>query len=357
MEAITSFLDNIKQKVTNPFFGTFIMIWFIRNWELVYTIFNFDEGTSLAVKKSYIINYIKSRDWTIELFNNIWISILVMLSGYILIVGTRVLVNVIEFRIMPNLNKRTVSKLVTNTEVFNEVIKERDDIAEKYEREKEKSRKLVNLFDSQKASYEEVLSNKDSVITSEKKEKEDIKKKNIILIEEINLKKAELEKYNISIQKLESNSKESIEKEKQVRLALTNFSIENRKLQEKSHTIEQIFLTGFKDYEMLEDDMKKYVEKQIPITINLPYEELKAQNIDQQFFQIAEMLLKNDRLNHTSFSSELIEKFEVLGLVSIHGEAKNKSYNGNNIFLNELAMLVVKLKNILETKYSRRFGE
>lgn len=51
MKIFESFVDNIKQKTTNPFFGTLILVWLVRNWELIYTLFNFDKDWLLSDKK------------------------------------------------------------------------------------------------------------------------------------------------------------------------------------------------------------------------------------------------------------------------------------------------------------------
>ena len=41
---LVSFKDNFKEKTRNPFLGTYLIVWLIRNWELIYTLFNFDQN-------------------------------------------------------------------------------------------------------------------------------------------------------------------------------------------------------------------------------------------------------------------------------------------------------------------------
>lgn len=127
MNFISSFFDNIKDKTTNPFFGTLIFVWLIRNWELVYTIFNFDKNYNLEAKKGFIRNYYKDYHLGEELFMNILISFGLMLLGYALIIISRLIVNVTDHNIIPWMNNKTVSKLVVNKDRFETVKKTRDE--------------------------------------------------------------------------------------------------------------------------------------------------------------------------------------------------------------------------------------
>ena len=125
MQIISSFFDNLKQKTTNPFFGTLIFVWLIRNWELVYTLFNFDNDCDLSDKKHFIIDYYTSRNVWIELLSNVGFSLLLMIFAYLLLVLTRVFVNWVEHKIIPELNLKFVSKLVVNTSRYEESEKQR----------------------------------------------------------------------------------------------------------------------------------------------------------------------------------------------------------------------------------------
>ena len=79
MRIIESFVDNIKQKTTNPFFGTLILVWLVRNWELVYTLFNFDNDCTLSDKKQFIRDYYVSKFFWKELLLNIGIALCLMI--------------------------------------------------------------------------------------------------------------------------------------------------------------------------------------------------------------------------------------------------------------------------------------
>lgn len=127
MKILESFVDNIKQKTTNPFFGTLIIVWLVRNWELIYTLFNFDNDCNLNDKKQFIRNYINTQNHWYELLINILISLGLMILAYFLIVITRVFVNWIDHKIVPELNLKFVSKLVVSNSRFEESEKQRID--------------------------------------------------------------------------------------------------------------------------------------------------------------------------------------------------------------------------------------
>lgn len=48
---ISSLVDKFKEnKIRNPFIGTYLIIWFLRNWMLFYIIRNFEEKDTLQKK-------------------------------------------------------------------------------------------------------------------------------------------------------------------------------------------------------------------------------------------------------------------------------------------------------------------
>lgn len=127
MHIFSSFFDNLKQKTTNPFFGTLILVWAVRNWDLIYTLFNFDEDCDLADKKQFIRDYYSGKSLLIEFLSNVGLSLLFMIVGYSLIVITRVFVNWIDHKVIPELNLKFVSKLVVNSARYEESEKQRID--------------------------------------------------------------------------------------------------------------------------------------------------------------------------------------------------------------------------------------
>ncbi|HEY0056585.1 MAG TPA: hypothetical protein VGB63_14620 [Pedobacter sp.] len=54
-----SFKDNLRERTTNPFLGTFVIVWVIKNWKLVYSLFYFDKDFTLEKRLNYISSYFK----------------------------------------------------------------------------------------------------------------------------------------------------------------------------------------------------------------------------------------------------------------------------------------------------------
>lgn len=121
LETVNTFFTNIKQKTSNPFFGTLIFVWFVKNWELIYTIFNFDTCYTLNDKKNFIRSYFKDKNIWLEIAENILITIILLLIGYLFLVLSRMLANFIEHNITPKTNKIVASKLVVNKTVLEEL--------------------------------------------------------------------------------------------------------------------------------------------------------------------------------------------------------------------------------------------
>ncbi|CAM3968162.1 hypothetical protein FLCU109888_11490 [Flavobacterium cucumis] len=152
LEPVNDFFSNIKEKLTNPFFSTLIFVWLVRNWELVYSIFNFDECYTLETKKQFIVSYYRDKTIVEELFINIGIALLLMLLGYIMLFLTRTFTTWFDFSLMPSVTGKVITSKVVQRELYDEVFKERNEYAEKYEEQ----RKLVR--DSSK-EYDEITKN------------------------------------------------------------------------------------------------------------------------------------------------------------------------------------------------------
>lgn len=130
-EFISSFLENIKQKTSNTFFGTLILVWLARNWLLVYSLFNFDKECTLSEKISYIVTYLSLKGFWCEFFTNIGLALVFFIIANILIILSRSSMTFIDHTIMPYLNKKVESGLVVNKDSFEIVKKQRDEFFNK----------------------------------------------------------------------------------------------------------------------------------------------------------------------------------------------------------------------------------
>lgn len=145
LDSVNSFIDNIKTKASNPFFGTLIVVWLVRNWNLVYGLFIFDKDCTMNDKFEFVRNHFSGKKFYYELWVNIIVTFGLLILGYILLIASRFLANLVEHRITPNINKVAASNLVANKDVLNELeiqlLKKTNDLINE--------RKLVNELELQ----------------------------------------------------------------------------------------------------------------------------------------------------------------------------------------------------------------
>lgn len=241
MVSINSILDNVKEKVTNPFVGTFIVVWLVRNWELVYTIFNFEKNASLYNKKKFIREFYKDKDLLDEFITNFLISLSLLLIGYVFVIISRVILNVVYHNIIPYFNSKFVSKLVVNKTRFDTVKKARDDYFQKIvdlEEERislEQSNSLlktknieneskINIYIQDKEILERDLSDAKGEILNFKSSLQSVNKK---LKDELDSFNNSRDKFNLDIKELNIINSELIEEKEYLDNLLADFRNSN----------------------------------------------------------------------------------------------------------------------------------
>ena len=149
MDYLNSFFQNIKDKLTNPFFGTLTFILIVHHWQFWYTLFTFDEKVT-RVQKTQVLLKLIDREFTRgNLLCDIFWAIVITIIGYLIVVGTRALSLLIEFKIMPWITGKIVDKNVVLKTTHDSIVLERDEYAEKYEEQRKNVRLLSRDFDAQ----------------------------------------------------------------------------------------------------------------------------------------------------------------------------------------------------------------
>lgn len=149
MEVINSFFSNIKDKLTNPFFGTLILVLLVHHWELIYVIFNFDDNVTLDKKLLFIEAYIKENITLKILFHDFLYAGGAMIVGYLIVIATRSIVLALEYRIMPFLTGKIVSKNVVLKSQYDNAVKEREEYFDQYEEQRKNVRTFSKTIDAQ----------------------------------------------------------------------------------------------------------------------------------------------------------------------------------------------------------------
>lgn len=139
-----SIKENVKHKMTNPFFGSLIIVWLIHNWRFTYTIFNFSTTEPLEKKISFIATYLDPLNFLPNLGLCILISFAVLLISYSLVSLSKLTTNFFEKIVTPFIYKITdKSSIVTKDEY--EILKlENDRLVEKLDSERTNRANLQN---------------------------------------------------------------------------------------------------------------------------------------------------------------------------------------------------------------------
>lgn len=330
---ISSFFDNIKDKTTNPFFGTLIFVWLVRNWDLVYTLFNFDRDCTLLDKKEFIRNYYVGKVVWEEIGYNILIAFGLMLLSYLLIIVSRLVVNVTNHNIIPRMNEKTVSKLVVNKNRFETVKRTRDEYFAR-----------IQDFEEQ-------------VITLEQKNTL-LKKQNIEDTEKIN----DLSK---SIERHESNSIASNSKILDFKSKLDNvesdFLFSKMALAKNEEIIKKnnkdlndlnAIILGFLNQKLKAIKLSPFQEFDMPLEIKIAYLNLHKGSLDLKdfdaFFFDAGRHLTGENKDRVSLVANYVDKYIEFGLIANNGKNEKHNALGENLELTALGSIVFNSQELYE---------
>ncbi|MDI9256867.1 hypothetical protein [Flavobacterium sedimenticola] len=261
MDAINSFFSNIKDKLTNPFFGTLILVLVIHHWQLWYAILNFDEDFTLVDKLTFIKKYILINLTFSSFIWDICQAIFFMFLGYLVIVATRSLVLWIEFSLMPLITKKIVSKNVVRKSEYDDVVKEREQYFDQYEEQRKNVRTFSRTIDEQT---------------------EQIKQKDQDLLNQSETISITVRELDITKQKLEKAQKENDEKSNKI--TQLNSSLEQL---QKNYDFKLEALEKYQNLFFDEENRPFYtsIEKFPPEIVN-KVNELKAEKKWERFLSL-----------------------------------------------------------------------
>ena len=208
--------DKITQPLKTPFLGTYLLVWIIRKWELVYPLFNFDDSHNLQYKKWHIKSFFQdgTEGFIKEILcNTLWTFGLLVFT-YILLTVSRAITILFEKRIRPWVSGLLDKSSVVDKAAHEAVRNERDDIAREYEKERDEKAKLVaekQVFEKQITELEDEerklkLTLKDSQLAKKslKEKLEEIRQNNTQIRGEASHLKSQLMKLKEVREKLKS---------------------------------------------------------------------------------------------------------------------------------------------------------
>jgi hypothetical protein len=157
-DLLISFKDNIKTKSSNPFFGTLMIVWAIKNWNLIYSIFNFDSTLKLQDKIDFIIKHFSSLPFYKTLGNCIWDSFIIIIVSYILINLTRLISNFFEKVITPYVYKISDKSSIILKAEYDKLKQEKEQLENKFEDERQNRLRIQADYDKLESKIKEQAS-------------------------------------------------------------------------------------------------------------------------------------------------------------------------------------------------------
>jgi hypothetical protein len=152
-----SFKENIFQKTKNPFLGTFIIVWIVKNWRFVFTFFNFDKNSTLNDRIKLLETFSNSYSILENLGTCALISIVILIITYFLLSLSRLVINFFEKIVSPQVYKLTdkssIILKVDHTKLRNAYLK----LESKLEEERETKTRLQADYENLERKISEII--------------------------------------------------------------------------------------------------------------------------------------------------------------------------------------------------------
>jgi len=124
-EAFNSLKDTITTRFTNPFLGTFLIVWCFRNWVVVYTLFTLDMELPLHDRVDAIEKYFTLCSFYWEAFISALVTLVVLIFTYAAINVSHGVVTFSKLRIKPEIDRRIDTSSIVPRDRYQEAM---DDI-------------------------------------------------------------------------------------------------------------------------------------------------------------------------------------------------------------------------------------
>jgi hypothetical protein len=176
-EKLQEIYSGLQERLKSPFILTFLIVWSIHHWRLVFIICSFDKDLSQGLKKSIIEEYIEQHDrWKGMFWSPVWYSLLSLLLYYFISLGYEGLHIIYSKYGRPFVNKLDQNKLALKEDVK----KEKKRIT--------KLREEIIILEESVASLNDAIKEKDENFSAEAT-------KRIVLDEKLRLLELELKTF------------------------------------------------------------------------------------------------------------------------------------------------------------------
>lgn len=158
-----SFKDNIKERTTNPFLGTLIIVWILNNWKLVYSLLYFDSKFTLTERLLYITNYFQHTSFIANMLFSIFVTIGVLIITYILLGVSRVIANLYHKILIPWIYYITDKSSIVEKSEYNTLLERIKLLEERLEIERLAKVSAQNERDQSDQKLATMINNRQSV--------------------------------------------------------------------------------------------------------------------------------------------------------------------------------------------------
>ena len=275
-----SFKENLQTKSSNPFLGTYVIIWCIRHWELVYSFFFFDAKSTRTEKIKIISDYYADKNLVEDILINIGIALIVLIVTYSLMNLSRFIVDIFEKKVKPWVSKFTDKNSIVLKEVHDAVKTEKNDLEIKLEKEREAKGKLQKEISDLETKIDELYKEKAEREAKPKQEKE--AESAIDNLEKPAISKSKKSKTNIEPQQQQAQEIEipDIPPEELMDIGNENVIGEEQAIQTEEEP--QNILSQNEV-----DELLKAVEKPTDKKVEILYNKLQSDNLANEFRYVA----------------------------------------------------------------------
>jgi hypothetical protein len=156
-----SFKENIKERVTNPFLGTFALVWIVHNWRVVFAFFNFDKEWKLQNKIDYFNKYWTEHNFIWNLVAVAFITVATLIITYSFLALSRFLANYFENIVIPWIYKLSKGKTVIY-ETYQKVTNRISELEGRVEEERKLKIEAIGERDRIEGNYSKLFEEKGS---------------------------------------------------------------------------------------------------------------------------------------------------------------------------------------------------
>lgn len=159
-----SLKENIKERGTNPFLGTFVIVWIANNWQVVYSFFYFDKDWKLEHKIQYFNNYWENKSFFWNLISVAAITVGILIVTYLFLAISRYLADSFENRVIPFIKRISKGKIVSS-EIHEAALERISFLEEKAEIERKAKNSIIQERDELERKINpgtEIVNNQDN---------------------------------------------------------------------------------------------------------------------------------------------------------------------------------------------------